>query len=141
MVAKVKKMLICDLFWKINGCNSILQTFAEEAVDYLEGRQSDRNSSSFSSLSQGNWHDDCTDRATDTDVKETITKINKNKRQKIVSCFSQKQQYVFILNEGITVCLESIGLYSMCVSTIFYSIVSFTYPVIRLHVSTVCQSS
>jgi len=29
----------------------------------------------------------------------------------------------------------------MYVSTIFYSIVSFTYPIIRLHVSTVCQSS
>ena len=25
-------------------------------------------------------------------------------------------------------------------STIFYSIVNFTYPIIRLHVSTVCQS-
>jgi len=36
---------------------------------------------------------------------------------------------------------KSISLYNVYVSTIFYSIISFTYPVIRLHVSTVCQSS
>jgi len=46
-----------------------------------------------------------------------------------------------LLNEGITMCLKSISLYNMYVSTIFYSIVSFTYPIIRLHFSTVCQSS
>ena len=35
----------------------------------------------------------------------------------------------------------TVSLYSVYVSTIFYSTVSFTYPIIRLHVSTVCQSS
>jgi len=36
---------------------------------------------------------------------------------------------------------NTISLYIMYVSTMLYSIVNFTYPIIRLHVSTVCQSS
>jgi len=60
----------------------------------------------------------------------------------LILCITNKPQLaVKILNEGIMMCLKSISLYNMYVSTIFYSIVSFTYPIIRLHVSSVCQSS
>ena len=47
----------------------------------------------------------------------------------------------YVLNEGITMCYKSISLYHMYVGTIIYSIESFTYPIIRLNISTVCQSS